>query len=112
MQISVSQESCIILHNEGKKVIDCCPHWIEGPKLLVMFCDACNCDAESTGHVKDVAGSTDGQKGGPALQGRFGCILEGLAGCVGHRGNGMQVPFPLFISLAITLVPYLVIIMI
>eukprot|EP00268_Persea_americana_P022262 TRINITY_DN22156_c0_g1_i4.p1 TRINITY_DN22156_c0_g1~~TRINITY_DN22156_c0_g1_i4.p1 ORF type:complete len:766 (+),score=164.12 TRINITY_DN22156_c0_g1_i4:152-2449(+) len=60
------------------------------PKLLVMFCDACNCDAESTGHVKDVAGSTDGQKGGPALQGRFGCILEGLAGCVGHRGNGMQ----------------------
>lgn len=77
-----------------------------------MFCDACNCDAESTGHVKDVAGSTDGQKGGPALQGRFGCILEGLAGCVGHRGNGMQVPFPFFISLAITLVPYLVIIMI
>lgn len=74
----------------------CCPHWIEGPKLLAMFCNACNRDAESTDCVKDVAGSTDGLKGAPALQGRFGCILEGLAGCVGYRGNGMQVFFFFF----------------
>lgn len=54
------------------------------PKLLTMFCAGCKHDAESSADV------ADGLKEAPALQGGFGSILEGLAGCISCKGNGLQ----------------------